>query len=142
MSRVKINIPENNIAKIEIPVRISDINYGNHLGNDTLISILHEARVQWLAKGGFTELAIGGASLIMSDLAVEYKSEGFYGDLLSLHLSIGEVSNIHFDLFFLVENQNGKIVAKAKNGMVGYNYEQKKIAALPDTFKAFLLQKV
>ena len=30
-------------------VRIADINYGNHLGHDRLVSLLHQARVEALA---------------------------------------------------------------------------------------------
>jgi acyl-CoA thioester hydrolase len=56
MARVKIDIPENILAIVNIPVRISDINYGNHVGNDAIVSIIHEARVQWLTQHNFTEI--------------------------------------------------------------------------------------
>ncbi len=39
-----------------LEVRISDINYGNHLGHDSLVSLLHEARVRFLRHLGYTEL--------------------------------------------------------------------------------------
>ena len=71
MARIKIVIPANTLAVVNIPVRITDINYGNHLGNDALISIVHEARVQWLKINNYTELQVDGVGLIMSDLAVE-----------------------------------------------------------------------
>ena len=60
MARIKINIPPGFITTLSIPVRITDLNYGNHLGNDSLVSILHEARVQWLKLNGYTELDIEG----------------------------------------------------------------------------------
>jgi len=46
MARIKIEIPDKFIYKTEIPIRITDINYGGHLGNDSLLSIIHEARVR------------------------------------------------------------------------------------------------
>ncbi|MCP9753322.1 thioesterase family protein [Ferruginibacter sp. HRS2-29] len=138
MARIKVDIPEKILLTVKLPVRITDINYGNHLGNDALISIIHEARVLWLKEGNYTELNIGNAALIMSDLAVEYKSEAFYGDELSVAISVGDVGRVNFDIYFLVTNQHYKVIAKAKTGMVCYDYTAKKVAQLPEGFKRFL----
>jgi acyl-CoA thioesterase FadM len=51
----------------EITVRTTDLNYGGHLGNDRVLSLVHEARVAFLASHGWTELDCGGASLIMAE---------------------------------------------------------------------------
>ncbi len=126
---------------VKIPVRITDINYGNHVGNDALVSIVHEARMQWLASGNFTELNIGGAGLILSDLAVEYKAESFYGDILSVGIAVGEVEKKSFEVYYeITTERNGKqiLIAKAKTGMVCYDYAEKKVAAMPELFDAFL----
>ncbi|RYD71925.1 MAG: thioesterase [Sphingobacteriales bacterium] len=131
MARVKLIIPQQSIASVQIPVRITDINYGNHMGNDSLVSIIHEARVQWLAKYNYTELNIDGTGLIMSDLAVEYRAEVFYGDTLTVNISATEISSIGFELYYHIFNQHNKEIAKAKTGMVCYNYEVKKVAAVP-----------
>ncbi len=56
MSRIKIEMPEKFIYKTEIPVRITDINYGGHLGNDSLLSIIHEARVRFLKHLEYSEV--------------------------------------------------------------------------------------
>ena len=74
MPRIKIDLPEKffNIS-INIPVRITDINYGDHVGNDSLVAIIHLARMQFLQQYGFTELNIEGIGLIMSDIFVEFK---------------------------------------------------------------------
>jgi acyl-CoA thioester hydrolase len=134
MARIKIMIPEKKLTQITIPVRITDINYGNHLGNDSLVSILHEARVEWLAQLGYTELKIEDTGLIMSDLAVEYRGESFYGDKLKISLSVGEITAVSFELFYHVRNQDDKEIAKAKTGMVCYDYAAKKVAGIPAEF--------
>jgi len=54
MARIKIDIPEKVMATFPIPVRIADINYGNHVGNDAFVSIIHEARMQWIRQYGYT----------------------------------------------------------------------------------------
>ncbi|MFT3981865.1 MAG: thioesterase family protein [Ferruginibacter sp.] len=138
MARVKLQMPGNSIAEIAIPVRITDINYGNHLGNDALVSILHEARVQWLASMDYSELNLAGTSLIMSDLAVEYKNEGFYGDMLTVKIAMGEISSSGFEVYYHILNQQQKEIARAKTGLVCFNYETRKIAPVPEAF----LQKV
>ena len=140
MARIKINIAQKIIAVVKIPVRICDINYGNHLGNDALVSIVHEARVQWLKHLNYTELDIEGVGLIMADLAVEYKNESFYGDILEIKMSADEIANVSFDLYFSLTNQQDILIAKAKTGMVCYDYKNKKVAVIPKKFKTLLLQ--
>lgn len=139
MARVKIEIPDNFIGVVEIPVRITDINYGNHLGNDAVVSIIHEARVSWLKSIGYSEFNIEGVSIIMSDLAVNYINESFYGDVLKIKLAVGECSSAGFELYYnITTNRNEKEIqiAKAKTGIVFYNYEIKKIAGVPEKFKS------
>ena len=58
MTRIKIELPETYLFSTEIPVRITDLNYGNHLGNDAILSLLHEARVRFLAYYGWTESSV------------------------------------------------------------------------------------
>lgn len=136
MPRIKVAIPAHVSFEASIPVRITDLNYGAHLGNDALLSILHEARLQLLKHFGYTELDLGGASLIMADVAIEYKGEGFYGDVLTLRLAFDDVHKYGFDITYHVLNQNGKEVARAKTGMLCFNYQQRKLMALPDEVKA------
>ena len=144
MARIKLTIPAKKIFTATIPVRITDINYGNHLGNDALVSIIHEARIQWLASAGYTELSVEGAALIMSDLAVEYKNESFYGDLLTIQISIDEISKISFEIYYeIVTTREEKIIliANAKTGMVCYDYDVKKVIEINKKLKIFL-QKI
>lgn len=79
MARVKIDIPGKVMASFRIPVRITDINYGNHVGNDAFVSIIHEARIQWLKQYGFTEIQIEDIGLIMTTCALNLKMNPFTG---------------------------------------------------------------
>ena len=141
MARIKLLIPEQKIFSTDIAVRITDINYGNHVGNDAFVRLIHEARVQWLSSNNYTELNIEGASLIMADLTVEYKGESFYGDVLKVEIAVGEISKPGFELYYIIHvNRNGNniLIAKAKTGMVCYNYEEKKVRELPEKFVELL----
>lgn len=142
MGRVKIKFPDDkSLHTAIIPVRITDINYGNHLGNDALLSIIHEARMQLLAHWGYTELNAGGNSLIMADVMIAYKAEAYYGDILTVKIYADEISERSFDLLYHIStsrNNKSSDIAHAKTGMVCYDYELKKIALMTEALKKLL----
>lgn len=138
MPRIKIDLPGNFNFSANIPVRITDINYGGHVGNDTILSILHEARVQFLNHYGYSELNCGGAGLIMSDVAIEFKNELFYGDTIIASVAAAEFSKVAFEIYYKLEKQSGNkraMIATAKTGMVCFDYSDKKIAQVPQEVK-------
>ena len=132
MPRVKVSLPESFGFAVEIPVRITDLNYGAHLGNDALLSILHEARVQFLASLGAAEFdPASQLGFIMVDVAIEYKGEAFHGDVLHLALAANDQNKYGFDIVYHVKNQTGKEIARAKTGMLCFDYHTRKLRALP-----------
>jgi acyl-CoA thioester hydrolase len=141
MPRIKLAMPPQTLSTETVPVRITDINYGHHLGNGAVVNILHEARMQWLHRHGFSELNIDGLGLIMADLAVEFKAEGLYGDVVSVALACADVGRVGFDLYYQLTVQRAEqplVLAVAKTGMVCYNYSAKKVAPLNDTLRRLL----
>jgi acyl-CoA thioester hydrolase len=135
MPRIKLELPEKINFSCQIPVLIQHVNYGNHLGNDSLVSILHEARMQWLKSIGCSELNMFGVGLILADLMVEYKAEGFYADLLKIDMSIAELSRVGFSIYYKVSTTE-KLIAQAKTGMVCFNYDVRKVVSVPMEFSA------
>jgi acyl-CoA thioesterase FadM len=137
MARVKVDLPDQFSFSTTISVRITDINYGGHVGNDSILSLIHEARVKFLASLGYSELNVAGAGLIMADAAIEFKGEGFYGDILLAKVAVGEISKFSFELYYQLDTtRDGKniLIAKAKTGMVCFDYEAKKITPVPRAF--------
>jgi acyl-CoA thioesterase FadM len=134
MARIKIDLPGRFLFATSIPVRITDINYGNHVGNDAVLSIIHEARVQFLKNFGYTELEFAGAGMIMRDVIIEFKNELFYGDVVIASVAVRDFSNVGFDIYYKLEKNTGEktiLVATAKTGMVCFDYTRKKIVPLP-----------
>jgi acyl-CoA thioester hydrolase len=118
----------------EIPIRITEINYSGHVGNDSILSIIHEARVRFLRRQGYGELDIAGVGLIMADVTIEFKSELFYGDTLRVSIAAAEFYRVGFDLYYKLEKEADDKwipVSFARTGMVTYDYAQKKIAPVP-----------
>jgi len=135
MSRIKIQLPQIFPFSTSIPVRITDVNYGGHVGNDAVLSLIHEARMQFLKHFGFTEMSFGAAGMIMADVAIEFKNEAFYGDVLMANVAAVSTGRISFDIYYkFTKAKEGKevIVAVAKTGMVCYDYDRKKIVAVSD----------
>lgn len=141
MARLKIDLPEKYIFQTTIPIRITDLNYGGHLGNDSILTLVHEARIQFLQFAGYSEINFAGVGLIMADAAIEFKQEVFYGDSLQVSVVAKDFSAVGFDLYYLLEKTTaGKAitVAAVKTGMVCYDYSRKKLAKLPEVVKANL----
>lgn len=135
MKRIKIDLPENFIFKTEIPLRITDINYGGHLGNDKILSLMQEARVRFLKELGYSEMDVEGFGIIMIDAEIEFKSESFYGDVISIEVATGGIDKIGLDIFYrLTEKSSGKLVAKAKTGILIFDYSRRKIVPVPEKF--------
>jgi acyl-CoA thioester hydrolase len=144
MARVKLDLPATFSSSIRIPVRIQDVNYGGHVGNDAIVSIMHEARIQFLQNAGCKEMDPGGTSLIMADLSTVYKGEGFAGDIFDVAVAAGEYCPFGFDLFYRITTiREGKtiLIAEAKTGMVCFDYTLRKVAKLPADMKEKLISK-
>lgn len=138
MPRIKIELPKFFRFSTVIPVRITDINYGGHVGNDTVLSLIHEARVQFLQSYGYRELDMEGVGIIMSDVAIEFKAELFYGDLVSVSVHVAGFTRVSFDIYYKLDKEmEGKntLLAVAKTGMVCYDYKNKKITGVPQRVK-------
>jgi acyl-CoA thioester hydrolase len=139
MAKNKIQLPAAFSYQTDIPIRITDLNYGGHVGNDTVLSLIHEARVRALASKGFNELKIGNAGLIMTDVAIEYKAELFYGDIVKASICFTEFSKIGFEVYYILQKEHDSrptTVAIARTGMVCYDYDRKKIVTVPPAFRA------
>lgn len=132
MARIKLSLPDNFHFSTLLPVRITDLNYGGHLGNDAVLSILHEARVQFLKQWNYTELNVAGVGLIMADAAIEFKAEAFYADALTVFVKATEFSKIGFELYYKIVKENNTTVAIAKTGMICFDYDKRKVVAVPE----------
>ena len=142
MARVKLKFPnENPLFTTIIPIRVNDLNYYNHVGNDSILTIVHEARMKFLRSQGFDEINAGGVSLIMADVMIAYKGESFYGDKLEVAIFAEEITEHSFDLLYRITTtrDNEEInIAQAKTGMVCFNYDIRKIAGITTELRNIL----
>lgn len=142
MSRIQIDLPEKFLFTTDLIVRASDLNYGNHVGHDRLLTLMQDARVQFYRSLGFkNELNFDGdIGQVIADVAVQYKSESFLGDELTIKIGVSDFNKYGFDMLYLIENKiTGKEVALCKIGIVCFDYRARKIAVIPDILRKKLL---
>jgi len=135
MNRIKIELPEHFHFSTLITIRITDLNYGGHVGNDSFLSLIHEARQQFLLSHGYKELEIAGIGLIMADVAIEYKKELNHGDVVKISVAAAGFDKLGFDIFYKMELLNGEetaLAGKAKTGMLCFDYTEKKKVPVPE----------
>ncbi len=135
MTRIEIQLPEKFIFQTEIGVRVSDLNYGNHVGNDSILTLMQEARTLFYRSMGFeSEVKLEGpVGQIVRDATIVYKAESFLGDTLRFEIAVGDLNKYGFDLFYKITNKaTGKEVAHGKTGIVCFDYLKRKMASIPE----------
>ena len=136
MARIKLDLPERFPFSTELRVRITDVNYGGHMGNESLLGLLHEARVRFLAHYGLGELDIFGLGLIMADSVIVYKSEAFPGEKLEIAVMATDFNKYGCDFVYRVtEKISGREVARAKTGFVFFDYSRRAVQSVPSAFR-------
>jgi acyl-CoA thioester hydrolase len=141
MERIKINLPDTFTFSTLLTIRIADLNYNAHVGNDTFLSLIQEARQQFLMHYGYKELDFAGYGLILADAAIEYKKELSYGDKIKIYVAASNFDKYGFDLYYKIEFVTAAetiIAGKAKTGMLCYDYNKKKVSSIPEAAKAKL----
>lgn len=135
MPRVKLQEQSCYEFRYEVTLQVRDINYGGHLGNDALVGLLHEARINLLSQLGCSEMNLGDGQtgMIMGDLVVNFREEGFMLDRLQIDSHIGEMSRRSFRIFHRI-TKGDNILALAETGLVTFNYARRAIAPIPAAF--------
>ncbi|MDG2141638.1 MAG: thioesterase family protein [Gammaproteobacteria bacterium] len=137
----RLNIPdlEKTLFRMERKVGLSEINYAKHLDSVSMVKILHEARLQFLASLGFTESNIYGLGLVVTDLAIDYRSESFANDLLVIDVGASLFNRYGFEIGLKVSNEAlDSVVCAGKFGVVFFDFDRHKIAKVPAAFKTLL----
>jgi acyl-CoA thioesterase FadM len=133
--RIKLDMPQHYDFSMELKVRVTDLNYGGHVGNEMLLVYAQQARVEWFRQWGYGELDLLGIGTIMTDAAVIYQAEIHEADVIEIAVGIKDRSRLGFDLYYQMTNKaTGKQVARVKTGILCFDYDKKKVAAIPAVF--------
>jgi len=137
MPRIKIDLPESFAFATELPIYINHINYGNHLDNSALISLVSEARVRFFKSLGYTEMDVEGCGIIVADVAAQYRSEAFHGETMRIEMAASDFNKYGCDLVWrLADATTGREVARGKHGIMFFDYAERKPVSAPPEFVA------
>lgn len=136
MARIQIDLPPTFVFSTEVPLYIGHINYGGHLDNALLLSVVSEARVRFFKSLGYSELDVEGVGIVVADAALQYKSEAFHGEIMVVQMTAGDFGKYGCDLLWRMSDQaSGREVARGKTGIVFLDYATRKIAPVPPEFR-------
>jgi acyl-CoA thioesterase FadM len=138
MARLTLAFPEDQYCfSTQLTVRVTDINGANHLGNDSMISMISEARARFLYDFGVRETDNGGTGIIVTDLATTYKAEAHARDQLLFEVGVMDFNKYGGDITFRITRpRDSMLVAMAKSGFVFFDYRLGKVVPMPDAFRA------
>jgi len=119
-----------------LTVRVGDLNYGGHLGNDRVLLFFHEARVRFLRVIGVSEKDIGeGVSLTQTEAAVSYFNEAFLGELLSVGVHFSSFSRVRFRVDYrILRPSDGAPIAAGHTVMAAFDYAVRRPKKIPLSF--------
>lgn len=120
----------------EYQVRIGDINYGGHMGNDKALQVFHDARINFLKDLGYTELNLGNdIAVIIVEANVKYKREVFLHDILVTEVWVSKIDGLKWTISYDTKRKkDDKIVFTGSTLMLCYDYHRKKIIQIPEDF--------
>ena len=136
MTRLHVAVPEEFLFRMERTVGLSDINYAKHLDSVSMVKILHEARLQFLASLGFTEANVYGLGLVVTDLSVDYIAESFANDRLTIDVGVSKFTRHGFDIGIKVSNEALEaVVCNGNFGLVFFDFDKHHLARVPSGFE-------
>jgi len=117
-------------------VRVGDINYGGHLGNDKALLLFHDARLKFLHLFGYSEKDIGeGKGIIMTEAHVYFRKEAFLYDTLYANIEVGVIEKYAFELNYAIHREtDGQLIIEGSTKQLAFDYEKRKVASLPAEF--------
>ena len=127
----------NKIFSTTVVVLVNHLNYGNHLGYDSLLNILQEARMRWLKSlcQHATEINIeNDIGWMVREAHVIYHSEAHYGDELLIDLFISKNDRMSsFTLSYEVYNNTTSLaLASASTDLVCFDFTKSKPSRIPN----------
>ncbi|MES2819960.1 MAG: thioesterase family protein [Pseudomonadota bacterium] len=138
MARLTLDLPDQQFCySTHLTVRVTDINAANHLGNDSMISMISEARARFLFEFGIEETSQRGVGIIVTDLATTYKAEAHARDQLLFEVGLMDFNRYGGDITFRISRPaDGRLLALAKSGFVFFDYPSARVVPMPAAFAA------
>ena len=131
-------MPQHNFS-IPLRVRVSDLNYGNHVGYQNYFSFFQEARIAYLKQVGFSELDLGDCGIIVAEANCKYKRELYLNDAITVTCAVTKLKSKLFTMDYVILKDDANC-AQGYTKNLCYDYQRKSITSLPEAFVAAITQ--
>lgn len=135
MARLRLDLPTAFPFETKLTIRVTDLNYGGHLGNDAILGMIHEARVRFLKNLDYGELNIEGLGILLTDCAILYRAQGFLGEEIRISVAPADFTRTGCDFFYLLQKDDGSELARGKTGIAFFDYPSQSLRPVPDAFR-------
>jgi len=126
------------VFSVEIPVRITDVNYGKHLGHMAVVGIFHQARLLFLNQYHIDEMNVEGKGIILLHSSYTFKHQAFFNTRLIVKVSIDAYSKTKFNfLYEATDKETGKIIVTGREESAFFDYNKGKPSKIPNSFLSF-----
>jgi len=127
---------------MKVRIYYHDTDCGGVVYYANYLKYMEQARTEFFENSGIImkDLAKSGTLFVVARQEVDYKSPGFYGDILEVDTKIGKVSTVKMEFMHEIKNQLGALICLGKTVMVcvDCNIRPK---AIPEDLKAVILNK-
>jgi len=139
MTHYQKSIVENHYPfSVEIPVRITDINYGGHLGHMAVVGIFHQVRLLFLNEYNIDEMNVEGNGVILLNSSYVFKNQAFLNDQLIVRVGIGAYSRTRFNFLYQAsDKETGQLIVSSQEEITFFNYTRRKSSKIPESFLLF-----
>ena len=136
MPRLQFDLPDRLPFTTEVQIYASHLNWAEHLDNAQLLTLVGEARVRFFRWLGYGGPDVDGASLVVADQLVLYRSEAFHGETLRVAMAAQDFNRCGFDLAWqALETRSAREVARGKLGIVFTDPATRRATSLPAGFR-------
>tara|TARA_R110000868_G_scaffold380784_4_gene647007 strand:+ start:6186 stop:6614 length:429 start_codon:yes stop_codon:yes gene_type:complete len=132
MAKLNLEPIKQSLFKTNIMVHSAHINAGNHLGHDSLVSLIQEAREQLFNSFGVSEYGGDGFGIMIGNISVEYLNEAQLDDELEFKLGLGKLGHSSFELLYQIYNQDHIEIARALTTSIVCDLKTRKSIAIPN----------
>jgi acyl-CoA thioester hydrolase len=136
MQRLRLDPPTAIHHSVDLRVRVTDINYGRHLGHMELIGLVHEARMRFFEGLGAREFDVDGLSLVVTELQATYAGEALHGQTVRIDTQVVATGRSAASFRTqLADAASGRSVAVVHVGAVFVERAAGKVRPLPATIR-------
>src|SRR4051794_35846448 len=117
-------------------VRFGDTDLRGHANNAVFSTFLEQARLAWFQATGDGDPPPTAyrIDMILARTEIDFRSELHFGDVVEIGVRVGRIGNKSFDLEYELR-ADGRLVAEAKSVLVGFDFELRQSAAIPEHWR-------